>query len=113
MEGKAKLLAALDAGTVKVIAVEVINRPASAMDFQRRLNIIVPDDGRIATAYPDLRPTEAVVRWRHPAEPKRNVQSGHVWLETNGAPVVVHGACYGVFALADVIVLNDEDEPLE
>jgi hypothetical protein len=108
MEGKKALLDQFK-GEVEVIEVEALEIGAPLEGS--RCRPVVPDDGRIASAYPHLRPTRKVVRWRHPAEPETSAQSGHVWLEPDGTPVLVHGDCFGVFALADVVILSDGSEP--
>jgi hypothetical protein len=111
MKGKAELLAAIAKGDVKETTVEVVEM-AKPISGSRRKEI-VPDDGKIASAYPDLVPLDVTVRWRHPAEKPNDVQSGSVWKDKDGVPVVVHGGCFGIFPLADVVVLDEENREQE
>jgi hypothetical protein len=109
MTGKAEILKFLADGAFKEIPVEAIDVSAPLAGSRRPE--IVPDNGKIATAYPNLRPTDLIVRWCHLQESRDiGTQNGHVWLDTDETPVVVHGACFGVFAVADVLILSDGGE---
>jgi hypothetical protein len=112
-QGKKDILDGIADGSIKPVAVEAIEIGAAPTWAHPKRTIIVPDNGKIQVAYPDLKPTEVTVRWHHPAERAEARQSGHVWLDADGSPVVVHGECFGVFPLADVLVLSDEPDEFD
>ncbi len=111
MDGKKALIEGLSEGTILPVEVESIEI-CTPLPKSRR-EPIVPDNGKIVSAYPDLTPTNKVVRWRHLSEPENSVQSGHIWLEPDGTPVVVHGACFGIFGFEDILIVDEENSILE
>jgi hypothetical protein len=76
------------------------------------------EDGTIESTFPELKLRDgALVRWCLREDLRDGVSStahsGHVFLDATHGPVVVHAEwpAYRVLKLADVVMLNEKNEP--